>query len=402
MKSDLIPRICSFVPHLIAWKAIVKARLSSSCLNLQPEQQQYIDMEYTPLILLKGVAGSGKTTVGIYRAIRLAEQGRHVLMLTFSKTLSSITTSLIEELIGPLPDNLEVRTLHSIIVELLGSRLNLAKKGEPPPQKYLRDALAEVRQTGNAAVLKRSEKFFEEEIKRVIKGFGLKDVQEYKSIERYGRKTALAPGQREAVWRVYEAYQRRLAQAKYHDWSDAALLMLQEQPCSKRYDDIIVDEAQDLTPVDLRVIQQLIALSGNSPFGLKSLMNSWRCCSDTLTREDFHGNRLVFRPEDIPRSYERIIANTRQIIEAAAQLLNQNTLMRGLSEYIEPEWTLRYGHLLSCYRPKVGLTRPLIIFIKLSLCETTFWIWSVTRLFGSLILQSYAVPMSFVSSVNLC
>ncbi len=155
---------------------------------------------------------------------------------------------------------------------MLGSRLNLAKKGEPPPQKYLRDALAEVRQTGNAAVLKRSEKFFEEEIKRVIKGFGLKDVQEYKSIERYGRKTALAPGQREAVWRVYEAYQRRLAQAKYHDWSDAALLMLQEQPCSKRYDDIIVDEAQDLTPVDLRVIQQLIALSGNSPFGLKSLM----------------------------------------------------------------------------------------------------------------------------------
>ncbi len=32
-----------------------------------------------------------------------------------------------------------------------------------------------------------------------------------------------------------------------------------------------------------------------------------------------------------------------QIIEAAAQLLNQNTLMRGLSEYIEPEWTLRHG-----------------------------------------------------------
>ncbi len=80
-----------------------EGKIKQLMLNLQPEQQQYIDMEYTPLILLKGVAGSGKTTVGIYRAIRLAEQGRHVLMLTFSKTLSSITTSLIEELIGPLP-----------------------------------------------------------------------------------------------------------------------------------------------------------------------------------------------------------------------------------------------------------------------------------------------------------
>ena len=66
-------------------------------------------MEHAPLIVLKGVAGSGKTTVGVYRADRLAEKGRRVLMLTFNPILASTTRdSLIQELIGPLPANLEV------------------------------------------------------------------------------------------------------------------------------------------------------------------------------------------------------------------------------------------------------------------------------------------------------
>src|SRR5207249_1192256 len=51
-----------------------EGKIKRLMLNLQaPEQQKYVDMEHAPLILLKGVAGSGKTTVGIYRAIRLAE-----------------------------------------------------------------------------------------------------------------------------------------------------------------------------------------------------------------------------------------------------------------------------------------------------------------------------------------
>ena len=74
------------------------------------------------MILLKGVAGSGKTTVGIYRAIRLAQQGRRVLVLTYNRTLSSVTKSLIEELIGPLPENLEVITLHQFMARALKGR----------------------------------------------------------------------------------------------------------------------------------------------------------------------------------------------------------------------------------------------------------------------------------------
>ncbi len=91
-----------------------EGKIKKLMLNLLPEQQQYVWMKDASLFLLKGVAGSGKTTIGIYRAIHLASQGRRVLMLAFNNALSSVTRSLIEELIGPIPENLEVRTLHSL------------------------------------------------------------------------------------------------------------------------------------------------------------------------------------------------------------------------------------------------------------------------------------------------
>src|SRR5260370_32246208 len=65
-----------------------EGKIKRLMLNLQrPELQQYVDMERSPLILLKGSAGSGKTTVGIYRAIRLPEQSRLVLVVTFNRRL---------------------------------------------------------------------------------------------------------------------------------------------------------------------------------------------------------------------------------------------------------------------------------------------------------------------------
>jgi mRNA-degrading endonuclease YafQ of YafQ-DinJ toxin-antitoxin module len=112
-----------FRTTLDRFEGYCEGKIKRLMLNLQhPEQQQYVDMERAPLLLLKGAAGSGKTTVGIYRAIRLAEQGRRVLVLTYNRTLSSVTKSLIEELIGPLPKNLQVVTLYQFLMRILRGR----------------------------------------------------------------------------------------------------------------------------------------------------------------------------------------------------------------------------------------------------------------------------------------
>ena len=325
-----------------------EGKIKRLMLNLQrPEQQQYVDMERSPLILLKGSAGSGKTTVGIYRAIRLAEQGRRVLVLTFNRTLSSVTKALIEELIGPLPKNLQVMTLHSLMIQFLRTRsieLHIADEGMM--RKFLYDALHEIRLKDNAMVLQRDQIFFEEEIKRVIKGLGMKSLEEYKAVERYGRKTALSPKQREAVWKVYEAYQRRMLHARLHDWADYAAITLetlQDQPVASDFDDIIVDEAQDLRPVDLRVIQQFVAPSPAKPEGAVHSVMILADAAQTLYSRGFSWKQAGIQARGHTVILRKNYRNTRQVAEAAAHLLRNNILMLAAQEYVDPEWTQRQG-----------------------------------------------------------
>ncbi len=326
-----------------------EGKIKRLMLNLQrPEQQRYVDIDRTPLILLKGAAGSGKTTVGIYRAIRLASEGRRVLVLTYNSTLSSITRSLIEELIGPLPRNLQVRTHHSLMMEFLRKRSsapNLSEKDDKTISTFLQDAVTEIRMKVASPVLERGLKFYEEEIRYVIKGLGVRNVEEYKEVERYGRKTALGASQREVVWRVYEAYQRRLAQARCNDWSDVALLalqMLQKMPFDTPYEDIIVDEAQDLTPVDLRVIQQLVVPSTGRVTRPSSIM-ALADAAQTLYSRGFSWKRAGIQARGHTAILRKNYRNTRQIAEVAAHLLEQNTLMRASNEYVDPEGTQRQG-----------------------------------------------------------
>ena len=329
-----------------------EGKIKQLMLNLQrPEQQKYVDMEGEARILLKGAAGTGKTTIGIYRAIRLAAQGRRVVVVTFSHLLAYVTKSLIEELIGPLPQNLEVMTLHSLMIRTLSRhsvRLNLPRKEKGDElRKYLQDALRLVRRENNASVLQRDEKFFDEEIRRVIKGLGLKTLSEYKEVRRYGRKTALHPIQREAVWRVYEAYQQQLNRAKCNDWADVAVLTLETLrgwPFYDFYDDIIVDEAQDLTPVELRVIHLLLAPTTRDTSESNSIM-VLRDAAQTLYSRVFYGVQAGSQAKVRTATLRKNYRNTRQIAEAAAQLLAKNESMRSSNEYIDPEWTRHQGTL---------------------------------------------------------
>lgn len=316
-----------------------EGRIKKLMLNLEEDQQQYVDLKHIPLLLLKGTAGCGKTTIGIYRAIRLAEEGRRVLVVTYNSTLAAVTKTLIEELIGPLPKNLEVKTASSVMGSLLGAALNIPQGNRADqPRQFLREALAEVRLNDAAQVLKRDEKFFADEIQGVIKGLDLGSVEAYRAIRRYGRKTALGPAQREAVWKVYQAYQRRMQAAHIHEWADAAPLVLaraKQGPLGKTYDDIIVDEAQDLKPVDLRVIQLLVA-----PGGTLMVLGD---AAQTLYSRGFSWVQAGISARGRTSILRVNHRNTCQIAEAAAQLIMHNTLMRSSNEYVDPLWTRRTG-----------------------------------------------------------
>ncbi len=109
-------------------------------------------------------------------------------------------------------------------------------------------------------VAKLSKDFLHEEIFSVIEGRGLSTLEQYLDAARPGRKVALTKVQREAVWRVREALMTAVAASKattLEGWRRRAEERVRAGDVGPRYDAVVIDEAQDLSPT---VIAALVGL----------------------------------------------------------------------------------------------------------------------------------------------
>ena len=66
-------------------------------LFMHPEQQKFVDLDYNGPAKLSGVSGSGKTSVAIKRAIRLANKypNENLLLVTINKSLSKLISDIV-------------------------------------------------------------------------------------------------------------------------------------------------------------------------------------------------------------------------------------------------------------------------------------------------------------------
>ncbi|WP_406296536.1 UvrD-helicase domain-containing protein [Embleya sp. NBC_00888] len=102
----------------------------------------------------------------------------------------------------------------------------------------------------------------------MIKGRGITDFAEYAALPRRGRKTLLRKPAREAVWALYEHYERLRIERDVQDFGDVLRMALDEvrsAPGATPYTCVIVDEVQDLTLVGVRLLHALV---GDAPNGL--------------------------------------------------------------------------------------------------------------------------------------
>jgi superfamily I DNA/RNA helicase len=113
-----------------------------------------------------------------------------------------------------------------------------------------------------------SERFLLSEWINVVDAWGLSSLDAYSTVERMGRKSRLGPNQRARLWPVFAAVQEALATERYTTWANVftGLAKALEGRPSKPFDHVIIDEAQDLAPAELRFFAALAPAEPNGLF----------------------------------------------------------------------------------------------------------------------------------------
>ncbi len=234
---------------------------------LHPAQRQLVEREYRGPARVAGSAGTGKTIVALHRAVHLARahSESRVLLATFSDALAAALRVRLKRLIGNEPriaERLEVRSMSGIGRRLYAAnvgRLELAT--DEDIRELLRQAAADVEGHRFGA------HFLRTEWSTVVDAWQLASWEDYRDVQRLGRKTRLAEKQRELLWSIFSQVRSALGeQGKLTEPGMFARVAakMAEAP-HPPFDFCVIDEAQDIGVAELRF---LAAVGGGRPNGL--------------------------------------------------------------------------------------------------------------------------------------
>lgn len=247
-------------------------------IELKGEQKKVLFLPAENPIQIKGVAGSGKTTVALYRAMHLYETGANmfkdtnIAIFTYNKTLSAYIDVLLPEIQSDTQKarndfKITVTNFHKWAYQFLDLKYNQTIMFGTQ-KKYLNDILIELN-SSESNVLNKSTEFFLDEISW-IKGKLFKDSLEYFEAPRTGRGTTdrVTKNDKKVIWNVFERYQNKLKSINQVDFEDYAILALkkiEDNPdFNPPFTHIVIDEAQDLNKAQIIVISKLVDSLTNS------------------------------------------------------------------------------------------------------------------------------------------
>lgn len=325
-------------------------------LNLTDEQLAFVRVSASGPILIKGVAGSGKTTIGLYRAhylVEMIEQQRRmfnekasILLVTFTTTLTTALKQLYRELYGDLPETITIDTFSHWMTKRLAKirryELSVDRKGKVDKRiALIEQAQKEVAQSyPDDRMAFAPRKFLLDEIDDVLRARSIESLPDYQKVDRVGRGIGLDRGkQRPVMWEVYKRYQELLDENNLVDFDDIPRQLLKQHDSLPKYDVVIIDEAQDLPPSYLRLASSLIADFEDS--------RSLTLLADPAQSIYYRGVSWKEAGVNVRGSRTRTLAknfrNTQQILEAARHILDGCGDLKLEDEFIPPTSTHRLG-----------------------------------------------------------
>lgn len=258
---------------------------------LKGEQKKVLFLQATEPIQIKGVAGSGKTTVALYRAKHLLDtqsnlfQEAKVVIFTYNKTLVKYIEAITPYISGGYQINSdEVKPkkpsgINVFVTNFHKWAYHFLEKNNFPLSEIVDGELQYKTISGwqqsnyistiqlnyfAQSITNKSTDFFVSEISW-MKGKAFINKSEYIDSKRTGRGTTdrVTKSDKEVIWNIYTDYNKKLQdynQVDFDDYALECLKIIDSNPDFVRpFTHIIVDEAQDLSKAQILVISKLVS-----------------------------------------------------------------------------------------------------------------------------------------------
>ncbi|MFE3591543.1 UvrD-helicase domain-containing protein [Streptomyces niveus] len=209
-----------------------------------------------------GGPGTGKTVVALHRVKHLLERpgsDDRVLLTTYTTALAR---SLRENLALLLDDEELLKRVDVTTVDAYARQVVQQATGRAPRLADDSEERARWQDVVRELGLEWNEQFLSQEYRHVVLAQSITTPDQYLGASRRGRGTALGSAKRLVVWGAIEEFERRLSDGgrrTYLQVCAEAARLLRRDPGAAQHRHVVVDEAQDLHPVQWRVLRGAVA-----------------------------------------------------------------------------------------------------------------------------------------------
>ncbi|MCB1157423.1 MAG: ATP-dependent helicase [Leptospiraceae bacterium] len=254
---------------------------------LHPTQKEIVEKEFNGPARVSGSAGTGKTIVALHRAVSLLKKNENVrvLLTTFSDPLANILKRKLRQLLHNQPklgDRIDVESIGNVGLRFYKIHFGSYKIIKPEEEKEILNKISiEIKEA------KFSLRFLYSEWKEIIDACQIKEEDVYLQFKRLGKKTRLPEIKRKMLWQIFQRTRKAIKEKKLLTSAELfyQLSLKMEEVNNPPYHHIIVDEAQDIHPMELKFLASMVREQQDSLFFAGDLGQrifgqpfSWKSC----------------------------------------------------------------------------------------------------------------------------
>ncbi len=236
---------------------------------LHPSQRQVVEQSFNGPARVSGSAGTGKTVVALHRAANILGQypQARLLITTFSLPLANALEGKLRILTGEdsgIVPRVTVLPFKGVANELF--TLAFGHHPRAATEDQIRGALRTA--ASEASLISFTPRFLSSEWLNVVDAWQLQSLDAYQDVPRLGRKNRLGAKQREKLWPVFVRARQLIEVQGLLTWPSifGNVTAHFSQRADKPFTHAVIDEAQDLSVPELRMLAAITPNGANALF----------------------------------------------------------------------------------------------------------------------------------------